>query len=110
MAALKYWIWLQSKAGISASAAVKLIRAMGSPEKIFFAEEPEYELAGMDKKSISLLMDKSLAGTYRILDNCQEMGINIIAAGDSQYPERLKNIFDPPVVLYVKGKLPVLDE
>ena len=110
MAALKYWVWLQSKAGISASAAVKLIRAMGSPEKIFFAEEPEYELAGMDKKSISLLMDKSLSGTYRILDNCQEMGINIIAAGDSQYPERLKNIFDPPVVLYVKGKLPVLDE
>lgn len=110
MAALKYWIWLADKTGLSASAAVKLIRAMGSPEKIFFAEEPEYELAGLDKRSISLLMDKSLAGTYRILDNCQEMGINIIAAGDSQYPERLKNIFDPPVVLYVKGKLPVLDE
>lgn len=110
MAALKYWIWLSSLKGISASAAMKLIYQMGSPEKVFFAGEDDYELAGVNKKDIQFLMNKSLGRAYEIIDKCGEMGIGMLTAHDAQYPERLKNIFDPPVVLYIKGNLPVLDE
>ncbi|MBR4943395.1 MAG: DNA-protecting protein DprA, partial [Clostridia bacterium] len=45
-----------------------------------------------------------------ILARCEEENLSVITLQDAVYPARLKNIYDPPVVLSVKGKLPVLDE
>ena len=45
---------------------------------------------------------------YRIeyeIDQNQKLGINLITIWDDEYPEQLKNIYDPPLILYYKGKL-----
>ncbi len=40
------------------------------------------------------------------IKKARDHGINIITFFDALYPENLKNIFDPPILLYVKGTLP----
>lgn len=44
------------------------------------------------------------------IEKCVKLGIKIITTEDEAYPEKLRNIFDPPLCLYYKGALPVKDE
>ena len=107
---LKYWIWLSALHGIGAQAALKLLAYFETPDKIFFASEEELENAGMGEKELAALSDKSLDRTMEILDACADKEITVITINDAVYPERLKNIFDPPIVLYILGRMPAIDE
>ena len=46
----------------------------------------------------------------RVLADCDRLGIRIMTLQDADYPERLRQLEDAPCVLYLKGKLPDLDE
>ena len=46
----------------------------------------------------------------RILGACSRLGLRLLTMQDADYPMRLRNIFEPPCLLYVKGQLPVIDE
>jgi DNA processing protein len=111
MASLKYWVWLSSLQGIGAYSANRLLDRFGSPEQIFFAEENEYgELYGLRKNEISALSNKNLLNARKILEDCADQGYRIITLNDGEYPARLGSISDPPIVLYVRGRIPVIDE
>ena len=45
-----------------------------------------------------------------MLADCARDGQFILTMGDSLYPNRLRTIFDPPILLYGKGALPVFDD
>jgi DNA processing protein len=108
---LRYWIWLSSRPGIGGKTAGRLLDYFGSPESVYFAREDEYTevdgLTGGDRKTLS---DKSLKSARKTLELCEENGYRILTLQDAEYPARLKNIFDPPVLLYIWGHLPVIDE
>ena len=108
MAELKYWLWLAGRRGIAKAKLVELLDYFGSPDEVYFSGEPFYRhvLEG----DISSLLDKSLDGARSILRKCDDLGFSVVTMGDSGYPARLANIYDPPLVLYVRGKLPNLDE
>lgn len=111
MSKLKYWIWLSSVSGVRPATAKRLLDAFGSPEKIFFARESEYrELEFLSSQDIRGLSKKNFEEVHRIMDVCLERDYRILTISDTEYPERLKNIFDPPLLLYINGRLPVVDE
>lgn len=111
MAKLTYWVWLSSLRGIRPITAKRLLEDFGSPEKIFFARENEYkERKFLSSRDIEILSNKSLTETHRIMDVCVENDYRILTIQDTEYPERLKNIADPPLLLYIKGRIPVMDE
>lgn len=111
MASLKYWLWLSECKNLYNSSKLLLLDYFGSPENVYYAEEQEYCLVeGLEISQAKLLRDKSTETADRILGECRRLGIQIITMHDAIYPVRLRNIFDPPILLYVKGKLPVLDE
>ncbi len=110
MAALKYWVWLSCLKGLRPASAVRLCAAMGGPEKLFFASREDLVLAGATEKEADQLSDRSLARTAAAMEACAAKGIRILTLTDAEYPDRLKNIYDPPVVLYVRGTLPSVDE
>lgn len=110
MATLKYWIWLTTRAGVGHQAAFRLLEHFGSPEGAYFADGEEYKLAGLDGKALRSLEDKSLTGAERILGECERLGVRVLTIQDADYPERLRQINDPPCVLYVKGTLFHFDE
>lgn len=110
MAAAKYWIWL-SDADVSARAKAEVLRRYGDAERAFFA--PTGELAASDgirREDAERLERRDLDRVERVIDSCARQGLDIITYEDSRYPTRLKNVFAPPPVLYVRGKLPRVDD
>ena len=109
--ALKYWLWLTRLPGLSNQSRLSLLRHFGTPENIYFAEEPELALVeGLDRQQAALLSNHALDGAERVLERCQKLNFHLLTLQDANYPERLRNIYDPPCLLYVKGQLPPLDE
>ena len=111
MSILKYWVWLSSLSGVGAVTAKRLLERFETVEKIFFAREEEFEkIPGIHKREIESLSKKNIGDANKILSQCEENNFQIITIQDAGYPERLRNIYDPPIVLYIKGRLPVIDE
>lgn len=108
---LKYWLWLAELPGLRNQSRLALLRHFGSPEDVFFADREELLLAeDVPRAQAELALDHDLAAADRILADCQRLGQRILTIQDAEYPQRLRNIFDPPAVLYVKGRLPAIDE
>lgn len=111
MAALKYWVWLSDLAGLSNVNKLLLLQHFGSPEEIYYAGAEEYaQVEGIKKEQWELLGQKSLQRAEDILQNCAKDNIFLITLEDALYPNRLKNIYDPPILLYGKGNMPLFDE
>lgn len=111
MAGVKYWVWLTGVRGLSNRSKLLLLEHFGSPEGIYFADEEEYRLIdGLETAQAALLKEKSMEDADRALGACERLGISLMTMQDALYPARLKNIFEPPLLLYVKGKLPAFDE
>ena len=111
MATLKYWLWLSTRKGLRPEHINRLLEHFGTPEAAYFADPGEYELLEeLPQGAGEVLLDKDLARAEAILADCDRLGVRILTCGDADYPDRLKNIFDPPAVLYVKGRLPAFDE
>lgn len=62
---------------------------------------------GLSPKEICIsLGDKTIPKeVFQEIENCQKLGISLLTLEDAEYPVNLKNIPDPPPVLYIKGNL-----
>lgn len=106
---LVHWIWF-SRCGISDWQKAQLLQYFSDPEEIYFADSRALDQAeGMSAEIKAALSDKTLADAEQILQTCRREGIHILTLQDAAYPVRLKNIPDPPAVLYYKGMLPDFD-
>lgn len=111
MASLKYWLWLTNLEGLTIQQRLALLEHFGQPDKVYFGDSGEYALVeGMTRQAMAALADKSLDGADKILGDCQSLGLRIITIQDAEYPDRLRNIYDPPLVLYVQGRMPAFDD
>ena len=110
MSAIKYWLWL-SAAAVSPKAKAALIDKYSDAEKAFYAPAGEFEtLTGVSKKEAETLEKRDISCADRILAACARQGIRAVTMQDADYPARLRGIFEPPCLLYVKGTLPAFDE
>ena len=108
---LKYWVWLSELKGLRNQTRLALLRHFGDPESIFYADADELLLTdGVERSQLKLLENHDLAPADRILADCQRLDIRLLTLSDAAYPGRLKNIYDPPALLYCKGRLPLLDD
>ena len=111
MAAIKYWVWLSALRLSPKSKQGLLEHFHGDPERMYYSTEQEISaVVGISKRDASLLKTRELDTAMEIISRCEQLGLNILTLQDAAYPARLKNIYDPPVVLYVKGRMPVVDE
>ncbi len=110
MANLKYFLWLTTRPGFQPGEAQMLLAHFGTPEAVYFAEREEYDLLGLPGSKKKALEDKNLAEAEKILGDCDRLGIHIMTIQDADYPERLAQIYDPPCVLYWKGKALSVDD
>ena len=111
MAGTKYWVWLSEHKGLPTRVKLQLLEHFGTPENIYYAEAEDYlQVDGMTQRLAAQLADKNTAAADRILGDCERLGLRILTMQDADYPVRLRNIFEPPCLLYVKGQLPLIDE
>lgn len=104
MANLKYFLWLTTRKGFSIQELNVLLNHFGTPETVYFASPEELELLPIPHAKRQALLDKSLDDSEQIMADCDRLGIRILTIQDAGYPERLAQIYDPPLVLYLKGR------
>lgn len=106
----KYWIWFSRINKIGVKTQNKLLEKYKTPEKIWNLTKEELKQTVNDEQA-KIITD----GTYRKdLENyaeyMQKNNIKMITLQDEKYPQKLKNIYDPPVVLYIKGNVDILND
>lgn len=107
---LVHWIWL-SICPISERLKMALLEHFADAEDVYAAGRED--LAGVDAltpEAMDALTDKNLSAANKILHQCADKDISLVTLQDEDYPARLKSIFDPPLVLYCRGKLPRMDD
>ena len=107
---LVHWIWLSTRPHISDRLKVELVRRFQDPETIYFADADSFsQVEGLSAEGLAALAAKKLTEAEKILRDCQRENLGILTYQDAAYPARLKNISDPPLVFYYKGRLPDFD-
>lgn len=110
MSSLRYWVWLSGFAYASPKARASLIEYYGDAEKAFHAPTGEFKsIPGISASEAEMFENRDLGEADRILETCIRESIQILTLTDAAYPARLRNIYAPPVLLYVKGRLPDVD-
>jgi DNA processing protein len=104
-----YWLALALTPGLGPTRIKKLIEHYGTAEHVFHASLTELEATGMRAVSAqSIATGRSLELAQQESEKAAETGAKIISLSDPEYPSRLKEIYDPPVILFVKGCVGVL--
>lgn len=107
---LLYQIWLMNLKGISPTTAMALREAYGSFTALY---EANFSLLmsdnNLNNSMRESLLNKNLDTARGIMETCEKQDIKIISYYDKAYPERLKQIVNPPLLLYVTGTLPDID-
>ena len=105
------WLALSLTPGVGASRGRKLVELFDGVERLFTASLTELEAAGLPAASAqSLALGKSLELAADELDRVKALGGSVVPLDHPNYPERLREIYDPPMVLYVKGNIGVLSQ
>lgn len=109
---LLYWLWLAGCKDIRDGTKTALVRHFEDPEDIFRADRQMLRAADIEdltEKQADVLLRHDLRDAERVLTDCMRLGIRVLTFGDAQYPKRLKELYDAPVVLFYKGTLPDFD-
>ncbi len=101
------WVWLSTLNKISPKKKKQLIDFFDNAGSVWDASLPELRLAPfLSNKNIDQLFCKEYKkDAEKILKRTIENKIDVVTIQDKDYPEILKHIYDPPIVLYAKGKL-----
>lgn len=101
---LVYWIWFSLIPERFTREKLLLLERFRDPEELYHCQRGN--LPDMPEALGDYIEEKDLTEAQRILDDCVCKNISILTYGDGSYPRKLKNISDPPMVLYYKGRLP----
>ncbi len=102
-----FWIWLSEHLGAASKDFRRLISLYDNPYDLFHADEAEIErIPDISSATRKKLCDKELGGAYQILETCEALGIDVIPYDDARFPNSLRGIALPPVLLYCMGTLP----
>jgi DNA processing protein len=103
---LKYWLALSRTDALTPLRFRRLIKAFGSAERIFCASRAAIVRAGIpDEAAEKLIAKRSAANLDEELARLRKANAQAIPITDPRYPPILREIHDPPPVLYVRGAL-----
>jgi DNA processing protein len=108
-ASLKAWLALSLTRGLGGESARRLLKEFGSPDAIYAA--PVSSLKSVVKTDVAAEISRGIADETvdPALAWLEDNNNHIVTLADSDYPQALLNIPDPPLLLYVKGRLDLLN-
>lgn len=102
-----YWIWLQHALQAGSSKPRHILESFGSIEDFYRAGPQEWGLLGIfTQRELSAMREYPLQEAQTQLAHCAQMGQTVLTPEDGEYPFLLRQIHNPPAVLYVQGELP----
>jgi len=107
----KYWVGFNHVKGIGAVRIKGLLDYFGDLSIAWEAPPSALMSAGLNNKTVeNFLVFKKNAILDQLYENIIRQGINIITLEDDIYPRKLKEIEQPPPVIYIRGNFSIEDE
>ena len=105
-----FWIWLASLEHIGNRKKIALTEYFGSAEAVFHADEKALKEAGLkkEKELDAILKHQDLRLAERAMAFMKKENIVFLTIEDADYPAKLKNIYNPPAVIFMKGNSELL--
>ena len=105
-----HWIWLQQALGYNNPKPAALQR-LGYDIRSFYSESrAEWSRSGIFSiYDIKKMREATLEKAEAILESCEKNGYSVITLEDPKYPQRLRQLYAPPAVIYVRGDVSALD-
>jgi len=101
---MKDWLALNMTPGVGPRVTSRLLEHFGSAEAIFDAPRRELALLRLTPETIESLANRELHERAESeIERVRKLGGEILVLDDGIYPTLLRETYDPPVVLYVKG-------
>ena len=105
-----HWLALRMVPGLGTLGTLKLLRKLKSPQLIFRASATELEAAGLSPAQARNVAsgcsyEDAVDQHQKLLSN----GAQLITINDPEYPQRLRDIFDPPLLLFAMGNMELMD-
>lgn len=108
---IRYWIWLSRIEGLNPKVLNDLIEKYKHPKVLWDRAKEELIQEGMKEAYANKITDsKYRVGLERYLEYMKNNKIDIINIYDENYPDKLRKIYDPPIVIYIKGNKEILNE
>lgn len=107
-----YWIWLSRIEKLGSIKISKLLEVYKEPKEIWKLKKEELiKIDGIGEKLAQEVLKKEYRENLeKYADYMDKHEIKFISIFDKKYPENLKNIYDPPQILYVKGNENILND
>lgn len=107
----KYWIWFSLIKNLGARRKLKLLEIYKNPEKIYNLKKNELlKIEGIGEKIVQNILDGNIKRNInKYIAYMEKNDIDIISITEEKYPEILKEIYDPPISLYIKGNTEILN-
>lgn len=103
---LRYWVGFNVVRGIGPTRLRALLDYFGDVERAWHATTEELRLAGLDRRSLeNLIAVRAALDLDQELKQIADAGAQVLTWESPNYPRLLREIHDPPPVLYVKGTL-----
>ncbi len=103
------WMALTLTPGMGPTRIAKVVKVLGAAERLFRASLTELEATGMPAQSAQFIFEgKAQEAAEDEIKRVMEVGGSILTQEDKAYPERLREIYDPPAVLWIRGNADLL--
>ncbi|MBQ8302894.1 MAG: DNA-processing protein DprA [Clostridia bacterium] len=107
MDSMIYWIWLSLACTPGGPTFGKLIKEFDGPKEIFEADGKKIaSIIGYRTSDRTNLENKKLDRAEEVYRFCKKFNVGIVTYGDDEFPDALRKINDPPVLLYYRGRFP----
>jgi DNA processing protein len=101
---IRDWVELNMTPGIGPRAAAKLLERFGSAAAVYSATRSELKQLRLPPDAVDTIIARELQSTAEAeIEAVKRLGGDILLLDDGVYPSSLREIYDPPIVLYVKG-------
>ncbi len=101
---IRDWVALNMTPGIGPRAAAKLLERFGSAEAVFGATRAGLEQLRLLPEAVDSIIARDLYGAAEAeIELVRKLGADLLILDDGVYPALLREIYDPPITLYVKG-------
>jgi DNA processing protein len=105
------WLALALTPGLGARLSAKLLAAFGTPDAVFGASLTALEAQNLPAAVAQAIFSRQpLSAAAKELAQAQAAGIRLLTWDEPEYPTRLREIYDPPPLLYVRGNIDLLKQ
>jgi DNA processing protein len=107
----KYWIWFSRIKGLGSKRKQKLLSKFQTPEQIYALTKQDLQKV----KGIGKVTEQEILSlTYRedleqYIEEMERNGVSLLTIKDKEYPQPLKEIYDPPIALYTQGNVKAIN-